>query len=382
MRRRVAVVTGSRAEYGLLAPVITALRAANLDVRLIVTGSHLNRKQGLTVREIETDGHAIAARVPLGDSDNAHGTARAMARGLEGFSRAYERLKPQLIVVLGDRFEILAAAAAALPHRIPVAHLHGGESTEGAWDESIRHALTKLSHLHFPASPFYAMRIKRMGEDPRRVFCFGSPAWDRLAQVPRLSRPQLERELGMPLINRPLGLVTYHPATLSADRGSAEFRALLSALDRRSGTWIFTCPNADAGSAAIRRYIEAFVTRHPARAAAFHSLGQKLYFSLLAHVDVMLGNSSSGLLEAPFFALPVVNVGDRQAGRLRERNVIDVPQATAAAVARALNRALSKPFRRSLRPARLAAKGPSRRIAETLRRVVLDESLLKKRFHG
>ena len=381
MRRRVAVVTGTRAEYGLLTPVIAELRKAGLDVRLIVTGAHLSRKHGLTVRDIEADGHAIAARVPLGDSDDAHGAARAMARGLEGFSRAYERIKPQLVVVLGDRFEILAAVAAALPHRLPVAHIHGGESTNGAWDESIRHALTKLSHIHFPAAPLYARRLVRMGEDPRRVFCFGSPGWDSIAQVPRLSRAQLERELGFPL-KRPVGLVTYHPATLSRDRGLNEFRSLLQALEHRDGTWILTYPNADAGAGAIRRDLEVFVKRRRGRAAAFRSLGKRRYFSLLSHSDVMIGNSSSGLLEAPFFGLPVVNVGDRQAGRLREPNVIDVPRATAAAIDRAIDRALSPQFRRALKPRKTTGVSPSRRIAATLKRTALGDSLLKKSFHA
>jgi UDP-hydrolysing UDP-N-acetyl-D-glucosamine 2-epimerase len=378
---RVLIVTGTRAEYGLLEPLMARLRRDRaFRPAFLVTGAHLDRRQGLTVREIEADGHPIAARVPLRQrGDGAEGVAGAMAEGVRGFSRAYARLKPDLIVVLGDRFEILAAAAAALPHRIPVAHLHGGESSEGVWDESIRHAVTKLAHLHFPSHAEYARRLRLMGEDPRRIFVVGATAEDRVRSLPRMGRGELSRSLQLAL-GRPLIAATYHPATLSADRGLAECRAMLAALDKARGTVVLTAPNSDAGGGAVRRELEAFVRRHPVTAKLFDSLGQKRYYSLLACADAMIGNSSSGLLEAPYFALPVVNLGRRQQGRRRGPNVIDVPRATADAAARALRRALSPAFRRGLR-SRIASGSPSARIVSALKKLEWDDALLIKRFH-
>lgn len=376
--RKIAVVTGTRAEYGLLEPILRLIEAdKSLRLQLIVTGAHLSNRFGRTVREIEGDGFRPAAKVPLGLSgDGPADIAAAMGRGLKGFAAAFTRLKPDLLVLLGDRYEILAAAAAALPFRLPVAHIHGGESSEGAWDESVRHAVTKLSHVHFPAAAAYARRLRQLGEDPLRIHCFGSPGLDRLRSLDRLSRVELARELGLPL-KRPLGVVTYHPATLAADRGLGELDALLGALKSFEGTLIFTYPNADVGGKAVLAKIRAFTAADPRHRAAFASLGQRRYFSLLRHADVMAGNSSSGLLEAPYFGLPAVNVGDRQKGRLRLGNVIDVPRPTAARIRRALRSAL----RRVRRPLAAAGISPSRRIVSAMKRLRLDDKLLSKRFH-
>ncbi len=382
MRRRVAVVTGTRAEYGLLAPLIARLRRdPDFDCRVIVTGAHLERRHGLTVRAIEADGVPIAARVPLRPrGDDAVAVADAMAAAVAGLSRAYARLKPGLVVVLGDRFEAFAAAAAALPHRIPVAHLHGGEATEGVWDESLRHAVTKLSHLHFAAAPAYARRIVRLGEDPRRVFAFGSPAVDALRDLPRMSRAELERSLGATL-TAPLVVATFHPVTLARDRGLAECDALLSALGAVHGTVVLTAPNADAGGRAIRARLEAFARARPGRAVLVDSLGQTRYYSLLALADAVVGNSSSGILEAPYFGLPVVNLGSRQDGRLRLGPTLEVPRPTPAAVRAALTRALSRAYRARLRRKAAASGSPSARIVSALKRIRWDDSLLVKRFH-
>jgi len=376
--RKIAVVTGTRAEYGLLVPILRLIEAdKSLRLQLIVTGAHLNDRFGRTVREIEGDGFRPAAKIPLGLSgDGPEDIAEAMARGIRGFAAAFKRLKPDVVVVLGDRYEILAAAAAALPFRLPVAHIHGGEASEGAWDESVRHAVTKLSHVHFPAAPAYARRLRRLGEDPARIHCFGSPGLDRLRAAPHMSRAELARELGLPLAG-PLGVVTYHPATLSADRGLAELNALLGALKGFKGTLIFTYPNADAGGKIVLEKIRAFVAAAPGRRAAFASLGQNRFFSLLRHADFMAGNSSSGLLEAPFFGLPAVNIGDRQKGRLRPHTVIDVPRPTAASVGRALKAAL----RRRRRPLAASGPSPSRRIVAALKKLRSGDSLLKKSFH-
>jgi UDP-N-acetylglucosamine 2-epimerase (non-hydrolysing)/GDP/UDP-N,N'-diacetylbacillosamine 2-epimerase (hydrolysing) len=380
-RRRIAVVTGSPAEYGLLCPLLTLIQAdPSLTLQLIVSGSHLNAAHGLTVSAIKSDGFPIAAKVPMPLQDSPLGVAAAMAAGLTGFARAFSRLKPDILVVLGDRYEILAAAAAALPFGLPVAHLHGGETTEGAWDEQIRHAVTKLSHLHFCAAEPYARRLRRLGEDPRRVFCFGSPGLDRIRCVARLSREELERQLGLTL-RHPLVLVTYQPETLEASGGLRGFEAVLKALARSGATCVFNYPNADLGRNALVARLKAHLRAHPGRAKAFPSLGSSRYLSLMAQADAMVGNSSSGLLEAPYFCLPAVNVGDRQKSRLRSANVIDVPRPSAASVGRALRRALSPAFRRRLGvPASSRGTSPARRIVQILKTTPL-ENLTHKHFY-
>ena len=380
-RRRIAVVTGSPAEYGLLCPILSLIQAdPALTLQLIVSGSHLSAAHGLTVSGIKADGFPIAAKVPMPLQDSPLGVASAMAAGLTGFARAFSRLKPDLVVVLGDRYEILTAAPVALPFNLPVAHLHGGETTEGVWDEQVRHAVTKLSHLHFCAAKPYARRLRRLGENPRRIFCFGSPGLDRIRCVARLSRTELERSLGLTL-RRPLILVTYQPETHAASAGLQGFEAVLTALARSGATCVFNYPNADLGRSALASRLKAFVRSHPGRAKAFPSLGSSRYLSLMAQADAMMGNSSSGLLEAPYFSLPAVNVGDRQKGRLRSANVIDVPRPNPANVARALRRALSPSFRRGLGvPAESRGPSPTRRIVQILRTIPL-KNLTLKHFH-
>lgn len=381
-RLRVCVVTGTRAEYGLLAPLIARLRRDPFfDCRVIVTGSHLERRHGLTVREIEADRVPIAARVPLRQrGDDGVSVAGAMAEAVRGLSRAYARLKPDLVVVLGDRFEAFAAAAAALPLLVPVAHLHGGEATEGVWDESLRHATSKLSHLHFAAAPEYAARLKRLGEDPRRVFLVGSPAADRLRELPRLTRAELEKDLGLAL-NSPLIVATMHPVTLAADRGLPECDAMLGALAKTPGTIVLTAPNADAGGRAIHARLKAFAREHKGRAVLVDSLGQRRYYSLLALADALAGNSSSGVLESAYFALPTVNLGPRQDGRLRLQPTLEVPRPTAASVRAALKRALSPAYRARLRRRAAVRGSPSDRIISILKKIRFGHALLVKRFH-
>jgi UDP-N-acetylglucosamine 2-epimerase (non-hydrolysing) len=377
-RLRVAVVTGTRAEYGLLAPVIARLsKDRAFDCRVIVTGAHLDRSRGYTVLELLADGVRIAARVPLRQrGDDGAAVASAISQAVEGLSRAYARLKPDLVVLLGDRFEAFAAAAAALPLRIPVAHLHGGE---GVWDESLRHAITKLSHLHFAAAPAYGRRLRRLGEDPKRIFVVGSPAVDRVRSLPRLSRSELSRSLRLDL-RAPVVVATFHPETLSADRGLASCRAMLAALAKARATVVLTAPNADAGGRAVRAELAAFVKKSGGRAALYDSLGQKRYYSLLAAADAMVGNSSSGILEAPYFGLPVVNLGTRQDGRERLGPAIEVRKPTPASVGAALARALRPASKKAARRA-VPAGSPSAAIAAALKKVRFDDSLLVKRFH-
>lgn len=379
-RRRICVITGGRAEYGLLQWVMHEIRAApDLELQLIVTGAHLERRFGLTVGQIEADGFPIDARVPLGlDRDAPGDVVRAMARCLTGVSDALERLKPDIVVVLGDRYEILAAAEAALIHGVPLAHIAGGDVTEGAFDESIRHALTKLAHIHLTTHAQAAARVLQMGEDPSRVHVVGSPGLDHLRRTPLLDGEALAAALGAPLGERNL-LVTWHPVTLEADGGLGGFDALLAALDAFGPEvvkWV-TRPNADPGGGAIEARLDRWAAGR-ADVHVFASLGQLRYLSLMAQVDAVVGNSSSGLYEAPSFGVPTVDIGDRQKGRLAAASVIrcvPAPGAIEAAIRRAFEMdcsGIENPY----------GDGDSaRRIVDILRHAPSRESLLAKRFH-
>lgn len=322
--RRICVVTGGRADYGLLQWVMHDIRAAeDLELQLIATGSHLEAGFGMTADQIEADGFRIDARVPLGlEADGPGDTVRAMARCLIGVSEALETLQPDIMLVLGDRYEILAAAQAALIHGVPIAHIAGGDTTEGAFDESIRHALTKMAHIHLVTNDLSARRVRQLGEASDRIHVVGSPGLDQLRRRPLLDRAALEVALGAPLGARNI-LVTFHPVTLTADRGQGEFEALLRALDalpRDVVKWI-TRPNADPGHRAIEETLDAWARDRP-DVRVFASLGQLRYLSLMAHVDAVVGNSSSGLYEAPSLGAPTVDIGDRQKGRLAAASVI------------------------------------------------------------
>lgn len=383
MTRRIAIVTGSRAEYGLLRPVITGVQdAADLDLQLIVTGMHLSPEFGSTWREIEEDRVPIAARVEmLLGSDSAVGVTKSTGLGMIGFADAFATLKPDLVVVLGDRFEILAAATAAMLAAIPIAHLHGGETTEGAFDEAIRHAVTKMAQLHFVAARPYRDRVIQLGEAPERVFEVGGLGVDAIGRVERLSRDQLESDLGIDLGGRSL-LVTFHPVTLDPDTATAQFTTLLKALDASEpdSTLIFTMPNADTGGRELTQIVKAYVADRP-RAHAFTSLGQRRYFSLLAQVDAVIGNSSSGLLEAPSFHIGTLDIGDRQAGRLKASSIISCAPDREAIVA-GLRRLRNPEFQARLPTVvnPYGSGGAGAAIVEVLRSVKLN-GLVKKHFH-
>lgn len=378
--RAICVVTGGRAEYGLLQPVMEEIRAApDLRLQLIVTGSHLESRFGMTVAQIEADGFAVDARVPLGlEHDAPADVVRAMARGLTGVSDALERLQPEVMLVLGDRYEILAAVQAALVHGVPVAHIAGGDVTEGAFDESIRHALTKLSHLHLTTTADAAARVARMGEEPWRVHVVGSPGLDQLRRLELLNGPALEAALGAPLGERNL-LVTHHPVTLEPDRGLAGFGALLAGLDAlpcEVVKWV-TRPNADPGGAAVEAALDRWAAGRE-DVHVFASLGQLRYLSLMAKVDAVVGNSSSGLYEAPSLGVPTVNVGDRQKGRLAAESVIHSP-AEPRAIAAAIRRAFDLNCSGVVNP--YGDGDSARRIVEVLRAAPDRQTLLTKRFH-
>ena len=382
--RKIAVITGTRAEYGLLYWIMKGIHEDHeLELQLIVTGMHLSPEFGLTVREIEKDGFPIAERVEmLLSSDTEEAVAISMGVGIQGFAKAYSRLMPDLIVVLGDRFEIHAAVSAAVPFRIPVAHIHGGEVTEGAMDEMFRHAITKMSHIHFPAIETYAERVRQLGEHPDRVFCFGAPGIDNIYKLTLMDRQKLSEELQLPADGK-WGIVGYHPATLEKNSAEVQIKEILNAVAEFPNLcWIFTLPNADMESRVIINNIKDYVSKKPKTSRLFSSLGQLRYLSLLRHGEVLVGNSSSGIIEASSFELPVVNIGSRQTGRIKPANVIDVPVCERDKIVSAVRRAMSGEFRHSLR----GLKNPygdgtaSKRIVDVLKKFPL-ENILKKPFY-
>ncbi|MBF0305826.1 MAG: UDP-N-acetylglucosamine 2-epimerase (hydrolyzing) [Alphaproteobacteria bacterium] len=381
--RRVCVFTGGRADWGLLRWLARDLRDdPAVELRLLVSGGHLCPEFGLTARQIEEDGFTIDARVDMvlaGDSPVA--TAKAIGLGTIGFADALDRIAPDILVVLGDRYEALAVAQAAMMLRLPIAHIHGGEATEGAIDEAIRHALTKMAHLHFAAAEPYRRRIIQMGEAPDRVCGVGAPGLDNLARLPALDRAGLEAALGFAL-PAPFFLVTYHPATLSAVDPSVPMAALLDALDEfPEARVLLTKANADTAGRVVNHMIDAYAAARPDRVLATASLGQLRYLSALRLADAVIGNSSSGIIEAPAAATPTVNLGMRQRGRLRAASIIDCAE-DRPSIAAAIREALAPSMRARLDPraAPYGGGGASARIASILRDVPLD-GLLDKRFH-
>jgi UDP-N-acetylglucosamine 2-epimerase (non-hydrolysing)/GDP/UDP-N,N'-diacetylbacillosamine 2-epimerase (hydrolysing) len=323
--RKICVVTGTRAEYGLLYWLMKAVQAdLDLKLQLIVTGMHLSPEFGLTYQTIEQDGFAIDAKVEmLLSSDTPVGIAKSLGLGVIGFAEALDRLKPDIMVVLGDRYEILAAVQAALVARIPVAHIAGGDTTEGAIDEAIRHSITKMSHLHFVTHAQAAVRVRQLGENPEHIYNVGSPGIDFIKRVNLLTHEELEKELNFKFLQKNL-LITFHPATLEENSSEKQFKELLLALDDLEPDvgLLFTKPNSDTDGRVINRMIDEYVAAH-LQARAFTSLGQLRYLSTVAQVTAVVGNSSSGLYEVPSFKKPTVNIGDRQKGRLTGDSIIN-----------------------------------------------------------
>lgn len=379
-RRKICVVTGSRADYGLLRRLMEAIRRdPAVQLQIIATGMHLSPQFGSTFREIKEDGFDIDIKVDmLLAADSAVAVTKAMGLGLLGFADALDRLSPDVLVVLGDRFEALVAAQSALVARVPIAHIHGGETSEGSMDESFRHAITKIAHLHFVAAESYRRRVVQLGEDPDWVFDVGAPGLDCLADLEWLSREELEADLRLPLA-APLILVTYHPATLGHLPPAIAMDEILAALDRiPQATVVFTYPNADMGGRSLIEAIERYVGANTHRAASFASLGQLRYLSLLRLADVVLGNSSSGLTEAPALKTATVNVGDRQKGRLKASSVIDAGEDWQS-IAAALARALSPEFKEAL-PTTVSLYGIGGASAKILERLKAPLPPLQKTF--
>lgn len=377
--RSIGVLTTSRADYSYFRPILRGLHDSDvLDPALIVAGTHLSEAYGRTIREIEEDGYPIARQVPFDmKEDTPWGIGRTMGAALTSFVECFDDLKPDVLLILGDRHEVLAAAAAAAPFLIPLAHLHGGEVTEGALDENFRHSITKLSHLHFVSTDVYAQRVRQMGEEDWRVTVSGAPSLDNLRDMRLLDRKALSKKIGLDLGRDP-ALVTYHPATL--DPNASELDEILLALQEWDGPVVFTAPNADAGNNEIKSKIAHFVADRAA-SVSVDNLGPLAYFSLLSIASMMVGNSSSGIIEAPTFALPVINVGDRQRGRVRAGNVLDV-EADMIAIRTAFRRIEESGFRESLQGARnpYGDGTAAQKIVQRLETQELDERLIRKRF--
>lgn len=381
--KRICVVTGTRAEYGLLRWVMQGIKESpKLELQIIVTGAHLESAFGSTYRDIETDGFHIDRKVDMClSSDTPIGITKSLGTALTGFADALGELKPDLMVLLGDRYELLAAASAATMARIPIAHLHGGETTEGAFDDAIRHALTKMAHLHFVAAEPYRRRVIQMGEAPERTFNVGGLGADALAKFKLMRRDELEQSLGFRFGPRNL-LVTFHPVTLEPGTAACQMKGLLAALaDLRDTHLILTMPNADTESKILFEMINAFVATRPHTAKAFASLGNLRYLSCVAQVDGVVGNSSSGLLEVPSFQKGTINIGDRQKGRLKASSVIDCA-ADRTDIATAIARLYEPEFQLQLKCVEnpYGKGGASEKIVGFLENLDFS-NLLRKRFH-
>lgn len=379
--RKVCVVTGTRAEYGLLYWLMKEIAAdPELELQLVATGTHLSPEFGLTYRVIEQDGFLIDAKVEmLLSSDTPVGITKSVGLAVIGFADALERLKPDFMVVLGDRYEILAAAQAALIARVPLAHIHGGETTEGAIDESIRHAVTKMSQLHFVAAGQYRNRVIQLGERPETVHDVGGLGIENLKRLKLMDRGALEDSIGFSLGETSF-MVTYHPATLGQLPPAVAMQALLDALDRfPQAQVIITKPNSDADGRILAEMVDRYAESRKGRVALFTSMGQLRYLSALRQVDVVIGNSSSGIIEAPACRVPTVNIGERQSGRLKAASVIDCGESVDA-IERSIREAISPAFQDKAREAvsLYGDGGSALKIKEELKKARLD---CAKPFH-
>jgi GDP/UDP-N,N'-diacetylbacillosamine 2-epimerase (hydrolysing) len=381
--RKICIITGTRAEYGLLYWLMKEIQEdSELELQLIATGMHLSPEFGLTYRQIEKDGFKIDKKIEmLLSSDTPVGISKSMGLGMIGFVEAHADLKPDIVVFLGDRFEIFSAAASAMIARIPIAHLHGGETTEGAFDEAIRHSITKMSHLHFTAAEEYRKRVIQLGELPNKVFNVGGLGIDNIRKLKLMSRQEFEDSIDFKLGSKNL-LITFHPVTLEHATAGDQFQNLLDALDELQDTkFIFTKPNADTDGRVIIKMIDDYVFGDSHKAIAFVSLGQLRYLSALKFVDACVGNSSSGLAEAPTFKIATINIGDRQRGRLKADSVIDC-EPNKESILTAIRKLYSKEFQNKLKDVKnpYGEGGATEKIKKILKEVDLTD-ILKKQFY-
>lgn len=380
--RKICIVTGTRAEYGLLYWLMKEIESApELELQLIVTGMHLSPEFGLTYKEIEKEFRIDKKIEMLLSSDTAVGISKSMGLAQISFAEAYEYLRPDIIVVLGDRYEIFSAVAASMISRLPIAHLHGGETTEGAFDEAIRHSITKMAHLHFTAAEEYRQRVIQLGENPAHVFNVGGMGIENIKRLKLMDRRTFEESISFTLGEKNL-LVTFHPVTLEHYSAASQFQELLDVLDKLEKTRIiFTKANSDTDGRIINQMIDAYVAKNHHKSTAFTSLGQVRYLSALQFMDAVVGNSSSGLLEAPSFKIGTLNIGDRQKGRLKAQSVIDC-KPTARDIAQAFETLYSPDFQQNLKK----VQNPygdgiaSKRIVDTLKKTDLYD-IVKKSFY-
>ena len=381
-KRKICVMTGTRAEYGLLYWLMKEIESdKDLELQLIATGMHLSPEFGLTYKIIEKDFKIDKKIEMLLSSDTSVGISKSMGLAQISFAEAYDELNPDIIVVLGDRYEIFSAVSAAMIARIPIAHIHGGEATQGLIDESIRHSITKMSHLHFTATTEYQNRVIQLGEHPSRVFNVGGLGIDNIKKLQLLSKEEFEKSIGFKL-NKKNILVTFHPVTLEKSTSKEQFKELLDAIDELSDTnIIFTKANSDTDGRIINQMIDDYVSKNSNKAISFTSLGQLRYLSALQFVDAVVGNSSSGLIEAPTFKIGTINIGDRQKGRIKAKSVIDC-KPKKEEIKKAFNKLYSKEFQNMLKK----VKNPygdgmaSKKIVNILKSVKLKD-ILKKSFY-
>lgn len=382
--KKVCVVTGTRAEYGLLKPIIDKLnRAQDLELQLVVTGMHLSLEFGLTYKEIEEDGYTITDKVEmLLSSDTNVGITKSMAVALMGFGECFEHLKPDVVIILGDRYEMLMVASAAMVAKIPIAHIHGGEITEGAMDDAIRHSITKMSQVHFASTEEYRHRIIQLGEKPKSVYCVGALGVENIKKEKLMVKKTFEESIGFGVDENTI-IVTYHPVTLEDIPSKVQFEKLLTVIEKKSHLRvIFTKANSDTDGRIINQMIDEFVKNHADRCVAFTSLGRVRYLSALQFCVAVVGNSSSGIIEAPSFHIPTVNIGNRQQGRICADTVISCGYEVEE-IEMALDKALSKEFRDKLpdmeNPYERA--GTSEQIVQKIRDMLLKGQGVKKQFY-
>ncbi len=382
MKRKICVVTGTRAEYGLLYWLMKEIEAdSELELQLIVTGMHLSPEFGLTYKEIEQEFKIDKKIEMLLSSDTSIGISKSMGLAQISFAEAYEELKPDIVVVLGDRYEIFSAVSAAMIARVPIAHLHGGETTEGAFDEAIRHSITKISHLHFVATDEYRKRVIQLGEEPSKVFNVGGMGIENIKRLKLLSKEEFEESIDFKLNIKNI-LVTFHPVTLENSIAKEQFNELLEAIDKLKDTnIIFTKANSDTDGRIINKMIDEYVSKNSHKSVAFTSLGQLRYLSALQYMDAVVGNSSSGLAEAPSFKIGTINIGDRQKGRIKAVSVIDC-EPNKEDILKAFTKLYSKEFQDSLKH----IQNPygdgiaSLKITKILKTIELED-ILKKKFY-
>jgi GDP/UDP-N,N'-diacetylbacillosamine 2-epimerase (hydrolysing) len=379
--RRIAVVTGTRAEYGLLKNTIQKISVdPELKLQLIVTGTHLSTEYGYTIEEIYKDGFEIKDEIDiLLESNNKQGVAKSMGLAMMGISQAFNRLKPDMLLILGDRYEIFASAATAMAMNIPIAHISGGEITEGAMDEQIRHSITKMAHIHFPGAGVYAENIIKMGEEEWRVFNVGDPGIENIKNMNFLTKEEIQQDLGVE-VDKETVLVTFHPVTLEIEQLPYQIENLIHALEKTNKKLVITFPNSDNGGRYIINELKKFKTNND-KVYLYENLGVRRYLSVLRLCGAVIGNSSSAIVEAPLLKIPVVNIGNRQKGRLMAGNIIQSDYSSEEIV-KAINLAMSDEFaQRARRIKSLYGEGnTSNEIVNIIKKIDIDEKLVKKKL--